>query len=787
MSIIVDTSEGNSTPPNLLVSWVVSHVDKWEEYRDQNFLKLWDEYYRLWRGVWSEEDKTRESERSRLIAPALQQAVETAVAEQEEATFGRGRWIDASDDLDDQQREDISPMISRLIDDFDLAGVPAVVSETYLLGGLYGTGIGKIVVDNKTLTKPQAYTLPGMGTQASVEESQQVVVRLVAIDPREFAIDPAARSIDDGLGCAHVTLVPRHSIIAKQRSGIYQGETIGEYSPDSHFSRDGESGLSSVDGTVKLIEYHGLVPKSYLFEDDDADEDDLVEAIVTIGNDSVLLRAVENPFLMKDRSFVAYPHDKVPNRFHGRGICEKGYNPQKQLDAELRARVDALGFSVHPMMGMDGSRMPRGSKLEVKPGRSILTTGDPREILFPIHFPAPDGQTYRQAADMERMVQMGTGSMDSASPTGVSPRNNTASGMSMMLAGALKRSKRTMQNIERYFLRPLVEKAAWRYMQFAPERYPVKDFKFVVRSAMGIMAREVEQQLMVNLLSTTPPESPAYWVILKAIFENSSVAIREEVLVLLDMQLQNAINPKPPEPDSNAQALQARVQLDAKVHQDKMLLEVEKLKLESRKLEQQEKGVMIQYITAQSALQDAEAERRLTASAAMLNETKAQVDVFDAQLAARKLEVETSLKASDQKFEQMKGSLERFDKIYEQISKASSELTTRSVQENKSQGDNSQALAQMSKQLQNVLGRMDKAQPPSVDLSPLQAQLGAVESRLGDAVGRLGQMEKSLAKPNEPKAKSPKIQRNAQGQVVSVNGTPVERDEQGLIVGLVDE
>ena len=39
------------------------------------------------------------SERSRIISPALQQAVESSVAEIEEATFGRGNFFDIRDDI----------------------------------------------------------------------------------------------------------------------------------------------------------------------------------------------------------------------------------------------------------------------------------------------------------------------------------------------------------------------------------------------------------------------------------------------------------------------------------------------------------------------------------------------------------------------------------------------------------------------------------------------------------------------------------------------------------------
>jgi hypothetical protein len=82
-----------------LASWLSERLESWKDHRDQNYQKKWDEYYRLWRGIWAESDKLRESESSRLISPALQQAVEATVSELEEATFGRDKWFDIRDDV----------------------------------------------------------------------------------------------------------------------------------------------------------------------------------------------------------------------------------------------------------------------------------------------------------------------------------------------------------------------------------------------------------------------------------------------------------------------------------------------------------------------------------------------------------------------------------------------------------------------------------------------------------------------------------------------------------------
>ena len=58
-----------------LEDWVMYNCNKWRDHYEANYSQKFDEYYRLWRGIWANEDKTRDSERSRIIAPALQQAV----------------------------------------------------------------------------------------------------------------------------------------------------------------------------------------------------------------------------------------------------------------------------------------------------------------------------------------------------------------------------------------------------------------------------------------------------------------------------------------------------------------------------------------------------------------------------------------------------------------------------------------------------------------------------------------------------------------------------------------
>ena len=171
---------------------------------------MWDEYYRLWRGIWSVEDKTRQMERSRLIAPALQQAVESSVAELEEATFGRGKWFDIKDDMLDEDPSDVEYIRNLLQEDLEKTGVKDAICEVFLNGAIYGTGVGKIVVKQSIERSPSEAPIDGtMATTRTIVEYPSIDVHVEPISPKEFLIDPSANSIDDALGVAHEVIKPR--------------------------------------------------------------------------------------------------------------------------------------------------------------------------------------------------------------------------------------------------------------------------------------------------------------------------------------------------------------------------------------------------------------------------------------------------------------------------------------------------------------------------------------------------------------------------------------------------
>ena len=293
----------NFTVEQDLEGWVIDKCDGWRDHYETNYADRFDEYYRLWRGQWSSEDQTRKSERSKIISPALQQAVESSVAELEEATFGRGAWFDIRDDIRDQNPEDIAALRGYLQEDFQKNKVRKGVAECLINAAVFGTGIAEVVLEQVKEMAPATQPMMGGELQAvGVNIRDRTCVKLRPIMPQNFLIDPVATDIDSALGCAVDEFVSSHHVEQLQESGVYRDEPLTLAETD--FDIEPDQDLTAYDeDKVRLTKYYGLVPTHLLNaaqvdeeEDEelvefDTDEDEpyYTEALVVIANGGVLL------------------------------------------------------------------------------------------------------------------------------------------------------------------------------------------------------------------------------------------------------------------------------------------------------------------------------------------------------------------------------------------------------------------------------------------------------------------------------------------------------------------
>ena len=558
-----------------LGDWVESTTLDWRNHYEANYSSKHEEYYRLWRGQWAESDKMRQSERSRIIAPALQQAVESSVAEIETASFSQAFMFDIVDDEEQVQnpppapqgqspqqppmpqmptgqgggtnKMEASAVRSRLHHDMERANYRAAIGEILINSAVFGTGIGELIIEDSTEYKPATKPMDNMPegsnlVEYGVESKTRPIVKLNPVQPRNFLIDPNATCVSSALGVCVDEFVSIHHIEMLQESGIYRDDvSITENAPDDQIEADPEI-TSQPKSKVHVKRYYGLVPTNLLLEEgvelgDDQVDQLYTESVIVIG-DGQILKAQASPYMCKDRPIVAFPWDVVPSRFWGRGVCEKGYMSQKALDAEMRARIDALALTTHPMMAVDATRIPRGDKFEVRPGKMLLTNGAPQDALMPFNFGALNQISFNQSQALQMMVQQATGGVDAAEMQKGPSSDTTAAGISMSMGAVMKRQRRTLVNFQESFFKPLIKKTAWRYMQFDPEKYPSKDYHFSVVSSLGVIAREYEVQQLAQIMQVVPPQSPVHGAMLKAIIGHLNVTSKEELLAVIDQSSQ---------------------------------------------------------------------------------------------------------------------------------------------------------------------------------------------------------------------------------------------------------
>jgi hypothetical protein len=546
-----------------LVAWVTSKLDIWRDDRDEKFMARWKEYNRLWRGEWASEDKLRQSERSRFIAPAVAQAVDSAIAEIEEATFGRGKPFVLEGANGEMTPPEVVQMEQKFYDELQRNMARRATSECLINAAVFGTGIAEIVVEEVDDRIPMEQPDPNdpNSVQVGVGERKRIACFWKPIQPNNFLIDPNSSTINDALGVAIEEYVGRSIVERGIAQGLYRDVDIEPFNTDTDLEKDLNAGSTIDDDRVKLTRYYGLVPTKLLEgEDEEVDGEDsqeYTEVVLVMLNDDQILKVEENPYMMQDRPIVAFAWDLVPNRFWGRGVVEKGYNAQKALDTEIRARHDSLALTVHPMMAIDAARMPRGFKFEVSPGRSIFTNGNPAEILMPFKFGQTDGTSYQEASEMEKMVFQATGAVDLTGIPGQINGDSTAAGMSMSLSGAIKRFKRTLLNFQEQFLMPALEKSMWRYNEMDPENYPALPLTFKPSTTLGLIAREYETAQLVTLLAQTSPDDPARSVLLSGIIENSSLPNRAGLI--------EQMNPQPTPEQQQQQQMQQELAMRAAV------------------------------------------------------------------------------------------------------------------------------------------------------------------------------------------------------------------------------
>jgi len=155
---------------------------------------------------------------------------------------------------------------------------------------------------------------------------------------------------------------------------------------------------------------------------------------------------------------------------------------------------------------------------------------------------------------MERHIQMATGTVGSGGQA-QQRGQGTLGGASIAAAGLVKRTNRTIRLVSKNFLNPLVEVMYLRQVEFNQEKYRFNDVTFRVRSAAGMIAREVENQQIVQMLQFIPPGSGPFWLLLGRAVENMGAKDKGEMAQAIGQLVNQSQQPNPQEQIEEARSV----------------------------------------------------------------------------------------------------------------------------------------------------------------------------------------------------------------------------------------
>src|SRR3974390_881085 len=234
-SIIVETPESIRADLNVmnayrstesaLAGYITTRVNIWEDVRNRGYQRLWGEYWRMWRGKWNEEDKNRLSERSKIVAPALAQAIEQTVSEIEEAVFSKEEWFDTAKRVTDDIMAQIRGQLLRdqLLADLDLVNAQDQIMEAVMNRAIFGTLIAKV---NVFLGEEQKPKREASTFELKATNNKRVYVSIESVRPDQFVPDPQGRTIQQMEGCAIRYQRPMHYILEKVEQGVYRKDAL---------------------------------------------------------------------------------------------------------------------------------------------------------------------------------------------------------------------------------------------------------------------------------------------------------------------------------------------------------------------------------------------------------------------------------------------------------------------------------------------------------------------------------------------------------------------------------
>jgi hypothetical protein len=568
-----------------LAAYVLGFAEEWRNFRDTEYDTRFTVWENMANSVFSENDRTREMERSKLVTPLSMQAIRSVNDEISEAVLQSGELGMLVGENTPEFAKAREEFRRRLMKD----GWVQHMGRAIDIGSTYGSAFAELCQDRTT-----EYTLMDQDNLVGVSEDDRERIKPRIWSPRQVLVDYTVDDIADSQGIIFEEFVGEHIISTKMAEGIYKSVPLGiQEAPDRVLTDPTRQQRKK---GVQLLRWYGKVPRDLIKYDEDegseylgkSDEDKLrsgfVEAYVHLVNGEVVLCA-ENPTMRKSRGVEHYKFETIAGRLLGRGIPESGLMMQAACDGAIRAHMDSLAITSVPVTASDSTKLPKGFNFKLYAGRNIPVSGDIDGAIKRLDLGSTDPALLGTSQTFERLFMQATGTMDSGVLPDLVKGGTDPTALVIAMAALIRRNRQRVLNFQNDFLIPLMEETYYRYVQFDPDSFPSLPPTFEVVSTVGLLEREFETSRLMKLGNTLGPESVVMHSILEQVVGLSNTRNRETMLIDITEAKEKLKND--PQKAEEA-ARQAAMQLSA------FQLEIEKAKAEVSKLYQEAKRIQIE-------------------------------------------------------------------------------------------------------------------------------------------------------------------------------------------------
>jgi len=313
-------------------------------------------------------------------------------------------------------------------------------------------------------------------------------------------------------------------------------------SPDNYEDRLRDTNNGTTDNRYEVLEYWGNCDVNFArsvgIEGIPEDLEDFEQIQVNIwAVNGLAIKSVINPFVPDRIPYRFVCFENIKYQIWGVGVPENMRDAQAMINTHTRAAQDNLRLAGSVMLEVNEAQLKPGQDNSIYAGKVWRKQGGaPGQSIYPININNTAPQHFQFINEANRWADQSSGIPSVMhGQTGISGTGRTATSLSMIMNGGSLSIRSIIKNIDRDFIKPIVEAFFDWNMQFngdAPEI--IGDVRIVASGVSALAQREVQSQRILSFLQivSNPALSP-----------HANIRyLLEELASSLDLNKERAIN-----------------------------------------------------------------------------------------------------------------------------------------------------------------------------------------------------------------------------------------------------